>query len=250
LIVRIYYYLLYTIWINIRKNNNLKRYSNEIILAYGDLHLPYCHRDSLEFLQSVKDRFNPDRVINMGDLMDFYSVSEYPKSIDHKDSWPVELKKARKMIAELAEIFPEQTLLSSNHCDRPYKKSRVAGVPREFMVPYTEIIGSPAGWKIKKEVRLTVDSTRTKFLFSHTLNGGALPAAKTLGVSVVLGHSHTKHGASAFNNGENLIWGVDVGCLISDEGAPYAYNRTQLGRPIRGCCIILDGVPHMIPMGR
>ena len=225
-----------------------KHYDNNRVMVFGDLHFPYCHKDSLTFLKEVRDSFGPDRVINMGDLMDFYSVSDYPKSIEHKDTWTSELKKARKMIAQLAEIFPEQTLLSSNHCDRPYKKSRVAGIPREFMVPYTEIIGAPAGWKIKKEVRLTVDSIRTKFLFAHTLAGGALTAAKNLGVSVVLGHSHTKFGATAFDNGERLLWGIDAGCLISDTGAPYAYNKTQLGRPIRGCCMILDGVPHMIPM--
>ena len=180
--------------------------------------------------------------------MDMYSVSEYPKSVDHEDTWSSEYKKARRMIKDLITIFPEQTLLKSNHCERPYKKSRIAGIPREFMVPYREIIGAPDGWKIKEELRLTIESTKAKFLFTHTLPGGCLSASKQLGISTVLGHSHTKFGATSFHNGEHLLWGVDAGCLISDEGNPFSYNRMQIGRPIRGCCVIIDGTPLMIPM--
>lgn len=227
----------------------MKRHSNDRVLIISDTHAPYHHKDTLDFISDIANKFSPDRVIHGGDILDIYSVSSYPKSIEHKDTWTDELKKGRKFVQELASIVPNMEILSSNHDDRAYKASRIAGVPREFLVKYLDVIGAPEGWRIKTELSLTVDSNRSNWLFRHTVSGGAASASKILNKNVCLGHSHTKFGCTAFNNGSRTLWGVDTGCLISDEGPSFAYNRTQLGRPIRGCCMILDGVPRMIPMG-
>jgi len=227
----------------------MKRFENNAVLCLGDTHAPYHHKDTLDFLSDVSKYYKPDRVVHMGDVLDIYSVSSYPKSIEHKDTWTDELKKGRKFVQDLAKIFPSLDILSSNHDDRAYKASRISGVPREFLLPYMDVIGAPETWKLKKELRITVDSDRSNWLLAHTLSGGAASAAKTLNRSVVLGHSHTKFGATAFNNGSKVLWGVDAGCLISDKGSPFRYNKTQLGRPIRGATIIVNGIPIMIPMG-
>ena len=202
----------------------------------------------MPFLSRIKEEWAPDRVVHLGDILDIYSVSDYPKDINHKDTWTDELKKGRDLVGELAAIFPKVEVLSSNHDDRAYKKSRVSGIPREFLVPYLDVIGAPEGWKIHDRLHLTIDSDRSKWLFAHTLSGGAFQSAKNLGMSVCLGHSHSKFGATAFNTGKKLLWGVDAGCLISDKGSPFKYNRGDMGRPIRGCCIIYKGVPINIPI--
>lgn len=231
------------------KGNSLpKRYTNNCILAFGDIHAPYQHPDTLDFLRDVSAAWNPDRIIDLGDDLDMYTVSDYPKDIHHPDTWSSEFKKGRKFIESLGQLFPTLEVCESNHSSRAYKKSRVAGVPREFMVPFLQVIGAPEGWKLKDYVRLTVDSTRTHWLFQHTMVAGAFEAAKSLGVSVCLGHAHTKFGAQAFSNGFNILYGVDAGCLISDKGSPFAYNKNQISRPLRGCVVIADGVPRLIPM--
>jgi len=225
----------------------LKRYKNNCILAFGDTHAPYHQKGTLGFLNKVKEDFRPDRVIHLGDLLDIYSVSSYPKDLNHPDSWTDELKKGREFVGELSEMFPDMELLSSNHDARVYTKSHLSGIPREFLVPYLDVIGAPSSWKLYERINLTVDKGRSSWLFSHTLVGGAARASKDLGTSVVLGHSHTKFGATAFRSGKETIWGVDAGCLISDKGSPYSYNKNQLGRPIHGCVVILNGFPIMIP---
>ena len=103
-----------------------KRYTNNVVLAFGDTHFPYHHKYALEFLADLKSKYEPDRVIHMGDILDIYSVSSFPTDIDHPDSWTQEIKKARKVLKELYKIFPEVDVLESNHDDRAYKKSRVA----------------------------------------------------------------------------------------------------------------------------
>jgi len=227
----------------------MKRYENTVILAFGDTHAPYHHKETLAFLEYVKERYEPNRVIHTGDLLDIYSVSAYPKDTDHPDSWKKEIKQGRKFVTKLAKIFPKLDLLESNHDDRAYKKSRLAGVPREFMLPYRNIVGAPDGWKWHRHLKITVDSTREQIFFAHHKTGGSLICAKDLGCSCVLGHKHSTFGATSFKpTGKKLLWGIDAGCLISDKGAPYAYNKLDRGRPIQGCVIIQDGVPTMIPL--
>lgn len=227
----------------------MKRYDNDIVLAYGDLHAPYQHKHALEFLADINSTYKPERIINLGDNLDMYSVSSFPKDMSHKDTWTDELKKGRKVIAKLAKIFPVQEIMSSNHCDRAYKKSRIAGVPREFMMPYNEVIGAPDGWRWHQDLTITTDSTREQLYFAHTKTGGSLVAAKDLGCTSVLGHHHTKFGCTAFRPTiRKTIWGVDAGCLISDKGPPFSYNKITRGRPINGLVIIIEGVPQVLPL--
>lgn len=226
----------------------MKGFYNNHVLLFGDTHAPYHHKHTLDFLNDLKNTYNPDRVFHMGDLGDIYNVSDYPKDLDHPHTWKAEIKGLRKFNGDLQKIFPELLILQSNHDDRIYKKSRVAGVPREFMVKYLDVINAPGTWKLVPQARFRVEKNKTHWLLAHTICSGSFSAAKQLGVSVALGHSHTKFAVQAFNNGEKIIYGVDTGCLISDEGCPYAYNKTQLGRPIRGACMIIDGIPVLIPM--
>jgi len=226
----------------------MKRYSNNAVLWFSDTHAPYHHKKALEFLGDIASDFQPDRVVCGGDLGDIYSVSNYPNDIDHKDTWHDEVKGLRKFCKKLGALFPKMEVMESNHDDRAYRKSRTAGLPREFLVPYKDIIGASEGWKFHPSLDLTVDSNRSHWHFSHTINGTTISAAKYKGCNVCIGHKHSQFGATAFDTGRKLLWGVDGGCLISDKGSPFAYNKTQVGRPVRGCVMILEGIPHMIPM--
>lgn len=223
-----------------------KRYTNNVVLAFGDSHFPYEHKDAFNFLEYIKKKYDPDRVIHMGDLFDIYSVSSYPVDPDHPDTWDQEIRQARKKAERLAELFPEMDIMESNHDDRIYKKARLAGIPREALVSYRKIVGAPDGWTWHPDLSITVDSTREQLYFAHTKTGGSLNLAKDLNCTSFLGHAHSKFGATAFRPSKNkVIWGVDVGCLVSDKGAPYAYNKGDRGRPITGCCIVINGTPIM-----
>lgn len=224
-----------------------RRYLNNTIMVFGDTHFPYERKGSLEFLRDVRDTYNPDRVVCTGDILDQYHISIYPKDLKHPDSWPEELKKSRKKIKLLSNIFPELQVLESNHDDRAYKKSRIAGVPREFLVPYRDVIGAPDSWKWHRDLTLTVDSTREQIFFAHTVAGGCLTCAKDLNMTVVLGHQHTKFAATGFRPRKKTIWGIDAGSLVSDKGSPYSYNKAFRGRPINGCVILRGGEPLLVP---
>lgn len=225
----------------------MKRYNNDRVLLYGDLHAPYQHKDALKFLASVKDEFKPDRVIDMGDTLDQYSVSRYPK---HPGSDDVvrELKKAKKVVSKVASLFPRLDILASNHCDRLYKKATVAGIPREYLLPYNELIGAPKGWKWHQEMSITFDSTREKLFLVHTLAGPTLSLSKNFGCNVAVGHKHNNFGIQWHTTPSSSHYAIDVGCLVSDEGYPFSYNKGNVFRPTRGCVMILEGEPLLIKM--
>lgn len=225
-----------------------KRFNNNSIMVWSDPHAPYHHKDTLSFLKNVRDQFAPDRVICGGDLGDTYNVSSYPKDIDHPDSWSQEIKGLRKFVKEVSDIFPELTVLSSNHDDRIYRRAVISGIPRESIIPYEKLIGAPDTWKWVPYLDLTVDHDRSNWHFAHTITGGSLNAAKQKACSVCVGHLHTEFGAKAFNSGKKIVYGVDAGCLISDKGSPFKYNKISAGRPIRGCVMIVNGTPQLIRM--
>jgi predicted phosphodiesterase len=226
-----------------------KRYENNAVLVFSDTHFPYQHKYTFEFLQDLNSQYKFDRIVHDGDLMDMYSVSSYPKDMNHPDSWNKELKKARKDVAKLISIFPNMEIVESNHDDRIYKKSRLSGIPREAMVPYKDIVGAPDTWKWHRELSLRCETNKKTMFFAHTKAGGAMACAKDKGVTTILGHSHTKFGAEAFKpNKTKTIWGVDAGCLVSDKGSPYEYNKRDRGRPIQGAVILLEGEPVLMPL--
>ena len=132
---------------------------------------------------------------------------------------------------------------------RPYRKSVVAGIPREFLVKYLDVIGAPPDWKIHSSLNITVDADRSNWTMVHSFGGSnALNVAKHKATNIIMGHHHSRSGIASFNNGKKVVHGIDTGCLISDSGSPYRYNRLDIGRPIRSVVMIIEGVPQIIPM--
>ena len=52
------------------------------ILVISDLHIPYHHKDSFDFLKEIKKQYKPDFIINIGDLLDFHAISMHSHNPD------------------------------------------------------------------------------------------------------------------------------------------------------------------------
>ncbi|SVE61781.1 uncharacterized protein METZ01_LOCUS514635, partial [marine metagenome] len=70
------------------------------ILCITDLHAPYNHPNSLEFIRRCNKAFKPDCVVNMGDELDF-SASSYHESSTELYNPARELEEGKKIIKEL-----------------------------------------------------------------------------------------------------------------------------------------------------
>lgn len=224
-----------------------KRYENNRILAFSCLHLPYQDPRALRFLKELDNDFKFDRVVDLGDTLDQYNFSRYPKAPSAM-SLTEEIKQAKEGVRELAEIYPEQIKVKSNHSERLYSKAIMNGIPREFIKPYSELIGAPDSWKWYDDYTLTVDKNRSRIFFTHEKGSSAEHLAKSIGTCVVRGHEHSNASIKYINTPDKEIFAAQAGCLISDEGEPFAYNKKNVFRPVKSVLVIIEGEPSIIKL--
>ena len=218
---------------------------NKRILVISDMHLPYQHKDAIKFLAEIKKEFKPDRVINIGDLLDFPAISMHTHDPDLASAGH-ELTMARKYVKELESIYPQVTEVDSNHSSLVYRRAIKYGMSREFLREYGEFLGTKK-WKWVDDLTLTMSNGQRCF-FTHGRSADVLKVSQTMGMSAVQGHYHTKFVVSYWANPDNLFFAMNVGCLINQKSLSMNYAKNFRTRFILGCGIILDGIPRLLPM--
>ena len=218
---------------------------NKRILVISDMHLPYQHKDAIKFLAEIKKEFKPDRVINIGDLLDFHAISMHTHDPDLASAGH-ELTMARKYVKELESIYPQVTEVDSNHSSLVYRRAIKYGMSREFLREYGEFLGTKK-WKWVDDLTITMSNGQRCF-FTHGRSADVLKVSQTMGMSAVQGHYHTKFVVSYWANPDNLFFAMNVGCLINQKSLSMNYAKNFRTRFILGCGIILDGIRRLLPM--
>ena len=216
------------------------------ILVISDLHYPYAHKDSLEFLKAVKSWLKPDRVVNIGDEVDYHAISFHDKDPD-LDNATQELLKARDDIKKLEKVFPKMDLLHSNHGSLVVRKRKYHGLPDYIIKDYADILDvNKKNWKWHDKLLLK-DKFGT-YYFVHNMNKDPMKSSMAIGMNLIQGHYHTDFQIKYWSSPEALRFGMTVGCLIDKDSLAFAYSRVNIRRPILGCAVIEDGIPQLIPM--
>jgi len=220
---------------------------NTRILVIPDLHFPYCHPDSLDFLYKLKKLLNPTRVICLGDELDYHAMSFHDSDVD-LDSAGTELLKSLGYIDTLHEIFPKMDLMDSNHGSMAYRKAKHHGMPRHLLKSYNEVLCVPVeDWKWHDRLIISLPSGEN-VVFGHYFGADVLRASQAMGMSVIQGHAHSSFEVRYWQNHTGLHFGATVGCLIDDKSMAFAYNKLQIKRPIMGAMLIENSIPQLIPM--
>lgn len=219
---------------------------NSSILVISDMHVPFQHPNTVDFLKQVKKEFNPDRIVCIGDEVDKHAMSFHDSDPD-LPSVGDELELAIKELQPIYKLFPKVDLVDSNHGSMLYRKGKHHGISRKYLRDYGEVLKAPKGWKWHNDLFIKA-SDGQKIYFHHGLNKNGLRVAQQLGVNFVQGHFHNNFEINYSSSPDKLIWNMTVGCLIDDKSLAFAYNKTTLGRPIIGCGIIIDGQPQLLPM--
>ena len=218
---------------------------NKRILVISDMHLPYQHKDAIKFLTEIKKEFKPDRVINIGDLLDFHAISMHTHDPDLASAGH-ELTMARKYVRELESIYPQVTEVDSNHSSLVYRRAIKYGMSREFLKDYGDFLGTKK-WNWVDDLTITMSNGQRCF-FTHGRSADVLKVSQTMGMSAVQGHYHTKFLISYWANPDNLFFSMNVGCMINQKSMAFHYAKNFKTRFILGCGIILDGIPRLLPM--
>lgn len=219
---------------------------NSRILLISDMHIPYQHKDTLKFLQHLRGKYQPTRVICLGDELDKHSLSYHDSDPDLYSAGD-ELEESKKVIKELHKMFPVMDILESNHGSLVWRKAKTHGIPRHYIKSYNDVIGVDSGWQWHFD--LTIDlPTGNKCYFHHGKVSDVTKLSQQMGMCAVQGHYHEKFKAEYWGNPVGLYWGLQVGCLIDDKSYAFSYNNVNVKRPVVGTALIIGGMPLLEPM--
>jgi hypothetical protein len=216
------------------------------ILVIPDQHFPFNHPDIIAFLKSVAKEYKPDKVVNLGDEVDLHAFSFHEKHPDLMSPGD-ELKTAINRLKPLYELFPEVDVCESNHGSLVYRRGKFAGLPRNVIKSYNDILEAPKGWRWHNDIELE-GSDGEPILFCHGLSSDVLKNSKNKSMRFVQGHHHSKFEVRYWANSQKLYWGVTSGCLVDYKSLAFEYGRLILDKPIVGCTVIRGGYPILIPM--
>ena len=216
------------------------------ILCISDQHAPYHHPDMFRFLAAIKRKYKPTFVVNGGDEVDAHALSFHDSDSDLPSAGD-ELKKASVVLNKLAILFPEMTLLDSNHGSLSLRKMKHHGIPIKYLATPHQIYGVPKTWQWVNDLTITLPNGQPVYM-CHGMTKNGIKLAAQRGTCVVQFHYHTDFRIDYIGNPEALLWSMQSGCLIDRKSLAFAYDKLNLNRPIIGTSLIIDSKPILIPM--
>jgi hypothetical protein len=214
---------------------------NSSILCISDMHIPYHHKDTLDFLSDLKREYKPTRVICMGDELDKHQLSFHDSDPDLHAAGD-ELRTALPVIASLKKLFPKMDLLESNHGSLVYRRAKHHGIPRQYLKTYNEVLGVDDSWRWHFDLTVLLPNGQPCY-FHHGKCSDVLRLSQQMGMCAVQGHFHNDLAVRYWANPAGLYWGLQTGCLIDDKSLAFAYNNVNVKRPLIGTAVIIDGEP-------
>ena len=209
------------------------------------MHHPYAHPDTVPFLTALKKKFKFDKIVCIGDEVDFHSLSFHDSDPD-LDSAGTELRKAIKGLKPIYKMFPTVSVVESNHGSMVFRKGLASGIPKAALRGYRDVIQAPKGWVWSFDLKL--NTPLGPVYFCHGKSGAAGRLASLYGHSTVQGHYHSQAQISYISTPQNLLFDCHTGCLVDSHSLAMKYNAINPKRPVISVVIILGGIPQIIPM--
>lgn len=215
------------------------------LLVISDMHHPFSHPDTLPFLKSLNKKYKFDKVVCIGDEIDNHAISFH----DHNPDLPSageELQKAIKCLEPIYKLFPNVTVIESNHGSLVYRKALASGLPQAVFKTNNEVLKAPKGWTWVFD---TIVSTPLGPVYlCHGKSSAAGRLASQYGMSCIQGHFHEKAQIHYISTPERLMFDAHTGCLANDKSLALGYNKINPKRPIVSVIIVLEGIPHIVPL--
>ena len=224
----------------------LSKQDNSRILFISDMHIPFHHQDTFKFLKHLKEKYNPTRVICLGDELDKHCLSYHESNPDGYSAGH-ELEASLPYIKELESIFPVMDIVESNHGSLHLRKAKTHGIPKRYIKTYNEILGVGEGWKWHYDLTLDLPNGQQCYVH-HGKSSDVVKLSQQMGMNAVQGHYHSIFKVDWWANPKDLYWGMQCGCLIDRESYAFSYENVNIKKPIIGTGIVIDSVPLLEPM--
>jgi predicted phosphodiesterase len=217
------------------------------VLVIGDTHFPAVHSGYLSFCEDLADKHNCNKVVHIGDVVDWHAISRHEKQPEAGDAL-TEFEQARKHIKKWRKSFPNAVVTEGNHDVRVARQAATVSIPQRFLKGYNELFDTNWTWVTDYKI----DGV---YYFHGTGCGGLHPAFNSMHkmmMPTVMGHIHSAGGVKWRANPERRIFGMDTGCGVNDKHVSFKYGENLKVRSILSAGVVIDGTPqHVImPCGR
>ena len=162
------------------------------VLVIGDLHAPFDLDSYFDHCVEVYERYNCNRVVFIGDVIDNHYSSYHETDADGMGGGQ-ELELAIQRLQRYYHRWPDAHVTVGNHDRIIMRKAQSGGVPKEWVKDYKEVLRTP-NWKFVTDVEID------DVLYIHGMQVGCGIDAKSyamaymkvgrkpaIGCSVVLG---------------------------------------------------------------
>lgn len=212
------------------------------VVIIGDTHFPYTNHEALKKVYEVVRIEKPDVIVQIGDLLDQYTFSHFPRNANYTPQNDVTrgLECAKKFWKKLQTISPNSKCIQilGNHDVRMSK--RIAE-----RVPELEEFYSIKQLYRFEDVKV-MKSDRDYFeydgvVYCHGWLSNSLSHAKYFNKPTVHGH---RHRPTVETDGK--IWSMDVGHLANEKSIPMSYTASRFTKWRMAVGIVEDRKPHLI----
>ena len=202
------------------------------VLVIGDLHAPFDLDSYFDHCVEVYERYNCNRVVFIGDVIDNHYSSYHETDADGMGGGK-ELQLAIDRLARWYHRFPDADVTVGNHDRIIMRKAQTGGVPKQWIREYSEVLNTPR-WNFVTSVEID------DVLYIHGEAGTAKTKARADMRSTVQGHLHTQAYTEYFVGANSRVFGCQVGCGI--DAKSYAMASMKVGKkPAIGCAVVLGG---------
>lgn len=201
------------------------------VLVIGDLHAPFVLDGYLEFCVSIKNKYQCNKVVFIGDIADFHASSFHESDVDG-DSAGLELSKAEGAISKWYDSFPVARVCIGNHDLIPLRKAQAMGVSSRWIKDLPDLFKTP-NWSFAED--FVIDGV----MYTHGVGRQASQRAKNDMISIVQGHWHSKSYIDHFVGLSDHIFAMQVGCGVDRKSYAMAYGK-HFDKPHINCGVVLE----------
>lgn len=225
--------------------------SNNDAIIIGDTHMPYAHKEAMEWAIQVITQKKPCYVVQIGDLYDFYAFSRYAKSM--KIDPFIEVRQGREMAekfwSKVHKVSPRSKCYQvlGNHDDRPFKRLLDKAPELEPFFndrPLFEFKGVITAQSSRDEIILNICGRKTSFMHGHYSKLGDHMVFN--GMDTVVGHTH--RGGVFFKRYRDDVYSeLNCGYLADPDSGPMQYGPQRRKHSTLGLGHIDHCGPRFIP---
>ena len=225
--------------------NNFRNNDFNNVLVIGDLHSPFIRKGYLEHCLKIREQYQCNEVVFIGDVVDNHYSSYHDADPDGFGAGE-ELDRAIYHLKEWHQHFPKAKVCIGNHDAIICRKAFSSGISNRWIKDYDDVLGTP-GWDFRNQHE--IDGV----IYTHGTGSsgkGATKRVREWQCSIVQGHIHTEAYVDWYCNKEYRLFAMQVGCGVDDRSYAMAYARNFTKKYIVSCGVVLNNgtLPIVLPM--